>query len=151
MMSFSGTARTGEQTQPQQSSELQDWLLLIAQGELILLLRKSKQDAKIRIECADIVHSPDGCTVSPFPFGLWWAGLFIEKDPTWDFASLTIERYAEQFRIGIQEYTSMLGTSDPDLRPFQKAGGKLMTYHGQVSLPSSARIEAEGLTYVLTE
>ncbi|KAH7303832.1 Tannase/feruloyl esterase [Stachybotrys elegans] len=70
------------------------------------------------------------CSGLPFPFGLWWAGLFIDKDPNFDFASLTAKRFAEQFHLGFQEYTSIIGTTDPDLTLFQRAGGKMVTYHG---------------------
>jgi feruloyl esterase len=35
------------------------------------------------------------------------------------------------FVQSVEQYTDVIGTDDPDLRPFRRAGGKLLIWHGQ--------------------
>ncbi|KAI0876617.1 Tannase/feruloyl esterase [Hypoxylon argillaceum] len=70
------------------------------------------------------------CVGSPFAYGLFWVGLFGEKDPAWDFGSMTNEMYSRVFHLASQEYASIFGTVDPDLSLFSQAGGKMISYHG---------------------
>ncbi|TGJ81023.1 hypothetical protein E0Z10_g7738 [Xylaria hypoxylon] len=63
------------------------------------------------------------CVGSPFAYGLFWVGLFGEKDPTWNFSSMTNEKYSRVFHLASQEYASIFGTVDPNLSLFSQAGG----------------------------
>jgi len=73
------------------------------------------------------------CTGEPNILGTLWLELFVQRDPDFDVGSLTHEGYDQLFHAGQEVYRSVLNTDDPDLRPFKKAGGKLITFHGIVS------------------
>lgn len=59
---------------------------------------------------------------------------FFAKDPTVTIANLTREQFVE-YLYQSQYYNSIIGSNDPDLTPFHKAGGKLISMHGLVSYP----------------
>jgi hypothetical protein len=59
-----------------------------------------------------------------------WVQYFLAKDPSTDLSTITKKDYDNLFRISVQQYTSIYGTDDPDLRPFRDGGGKMITYHG---------------------
>jgi hypothetical protein len=62
-----------------------------------------------------------------------WIRLFVEKDAKFDVTSMSRQEYERVFRAGVAEYDTIIGTNSPDLSAFRKAGGKMITYHGQVS------------------
>ncbi|EEU43572.1 uncharacterized protein NECHADRAFT_45075 [Fusarium vanettenii 77-13-4] len=70
------------------------------------------------------------CTGVPVGLGEVWWKYWIKSDPNWSYENMTHEDFQSYFRSGIQRYDSMVGTSDPDLSAFYKAGGKLLGYHG---------------------
>ena len=51
-------------------------------------------------------------------------------DPTFDFYSLTLKKYASLFPLAYSKYHDIIGTENPDLSAFKKAGGKMLTWHG---------------------
>ena len=56
--------------------------------------------------------------------------LLILKDPTANLRSLTRKEYFSIWHHSVQEYTSIIDTSDPDLSEFRHHGGKMLTWHG---------------------
>ncbi|KAF2456011.1 Tannase/feruloyl esterase, partial [Lineolata rhizophorae] len=61
----------------------------------------------------------------------WGAFLFKELPPfETELLNMTRSNYTEYFNYGVQEYSDVIGTSNPDLTPFAAAGGKLLTIHG---------------------
>ncbi|XPT01392.1 hypothetical protein M3J09_010528 [Ascochyta lentis] len=70
------------------------------------------------------------CTGTPFPVSTDWHRLFIKKDSTFDPYNYTQAAWNAAFHASVQQYTSTLGTSDPDLSEFKNAGGKIITWHG---------------------
>lgn len=52
---------------------------------------------------------------------------FVFEDPDWDFTSFD---YDEDLALALDKVGAAVDARDPDLRPFQKAGGKLLLYHG---------------------
>jgi hypothetical protein len=72
------------------------------------------------------------CTGSPLPVFAEWIRLFIKKDSEFNIAKLTREDYESAFNASVREYDAIIGTSNPNLRNFREAGGKLITYHGLV-------------------
>ncbi|KAF9700050.1 hypothetical protein EKO04_001573 [Ascochyta lentis] len=71
------------------------------------------------------------CIGLPTGLGEAWLRLFVKKDPEWNYTQIqSVEEYARLFHASVQEYDSMVGTSDPDLSGFRDAGGKILTYHG---------------------
>ena len=87
----------------------------------------------------------DKCTGAPAGLGEAWLQLFVKKDPEWNYTLVnSVEEYTRLFKLAFQEYESTIETADPDLSAYRKAGGKIMTYHGLVSL-SSCTLESHGL------
>jgi hypothetical protein len=73
------------------------------------------------------------CTGLPSILGQQWLQLFVARDPTFGFSNLTHEEFDRLFHASGQMYRSIISTDDPDLREFNKVGGKLITFHGMVS------------------
>ncbi|KAL4917818.1 Tannase/feruloyl esterase [Aspergillus aurantiobrunneus] len=67
-----------------------------------------------------------------------WFRLFVAKDASFDFITLTRSEYFEYSHLGVQQYSDMMNAADPDLTAFRKRGGKLITYHGMAdeSIPT---------------
>ena len=70
------------------------------------------------------------CTGLPFTVSTDWLRLFVEKDPTFDPYSYTHVEWDRAVHASVQQYESIIGTSDPDLSEFKSAGGKMITWHG---------------------
>ncbi|KAL3429998.1 tannase and feruloyl esterase-domain-containing protein [Aspergillus tetrazonus] len=68
----------------------------------------------------------------PIPFGIpdSWIRNFLKKDAQFDPTTLTHEEWDTLFHQSTNEYASPIGTSDPDLSEFRKAGGRLVSWHG---------------------
>ena len=56
--------------------------------------------------------------------------IWVEQDPTFDWRTLDYADYAEMFRESQAKFKDVIGTDDPDLRPFKEAGGKIVMWHG---------------------
>lgn len=74
-----------------------------------------------------------GCESTPSYLGTSWFKLFVAKNETIDLTSLTRDDFDALAHAGSQQFSSMIETDDPDLRRFQAAGGKIITFHGLVS------------------
>lgn len=59
-----------------------------------------------------------------------WLGTWLQKNPNWDWKTLTFAQYDELFTRSVQEFSSTIDTADPDLRAFKTGGGKLVIWHG---------------------
>ncbi|XXH00937.1 hypothetical protein Hte_007288 [Hypoxylon texense] len=68
------------------------------------------------------------------PLGSQWIQHFVAKDSNFNLDNVTHEQFIDLLRASQQQYTSIIGTSDPDLSEFKKAGGKMLTYHGADSI-----------------
>lgn len=78
--------------------------------------------------CAN--SSASSCTGSPFVVSEEYLRLFQQKDPAFVTTNMTDDEYFSMFHRSVQEYGSMLSTSDPDLSLFKAHGGKMITWHG---------------------
>ncbi|KAL0929801.1 uncharacterized protein CTRU02_215231 [Colletotrichum truncatum] len=69
--------------------------------------------------------------------------LFVEKNAEADVSNITRAQFDDFVHSARQQYDSFMETADPDLRRFQEAGGKLLTFHGLAdsSIPSRATKE----------
>lgn len=65
----------------------------------------------------------------PFPVSNDWAQLFLKKDPDYDVNTMTEDDFWELLHQSRQQYTSIIGTDDPDLSGFKAAGGKMITWY----------------------
>jgi feruloyl esterase len=62
-----------------------------------------------------------------FAFGTHFFAYMIFDDANWDFRKFKLE---EDTKLADKKLAAILNATDPDLRPFQKRGGKLIIYHG---------------------
>ena len=65
-----------------------------------------------------------------FLSGPYFTLLLAAGSPSFDLSALSDAEFASLARAGIQQYSSFLSSSDPDLRAFRDAGGKMVTIHG---------------------
>ncbi len=62
-----------------------------------------------------------------FAFGTHFFANMIFDDANWDFRKFNLE---QDTKLADKKMAAILNATDPDLRPFQKRGGKLIMYHG---------------------
>jgi feruloyl esterase len=74
--------------------------------------------------------SNTNCTGSPFYISTEWMSLFVTRNASLDASALTLEQYSNIFHASVDQFTSVIGTNDPDLTEFKTAGGKMITWHG---------------------
>jgi len=79
---------------------------------------------------ANTVTSDAVTTGAPFPIALTHIGIWLLQDPAWDWKTATYEQYDQLFTQSVEQYTSVIGTDNPDLRAFKRAGGKILIWHG---------------------
>ncbi|MGI5501376.1 tannase/feruloyl esterase family alpha/beta hydrolase [Lentzea sp. CA-135723] len=65
-----------------------------------------------------------------FPVASLWVQNFLLKQPNFDTATLTYAQYRDLFRQSVREFDGSIGTANPDLTAFRRAGGKLITWVG---------------------
>jgi hypothetical protein len=69
-----------------------------------------------------------------------WIKYFIKKDPNYDTSKMGQREFDDIFDTSIREYNSVMGTNSTDLSAFHAAGGKILSYHGLVSISSGSAI-----------
>ncbi len=62
-----------------------------------------------------------------FAFGSHFFADMVFDDANWDFRKFNLE---PDTKLADKKMAAILNATDPDLRPFQKRGGKLIMYHG---------------------
>ncbi|GAA4663279.1 MULTISPECIES: tannase/feruloyl esterase family alpha/beta hydrolase [Amycolatopsis] len=69
---------------------------------------------------------------TPEPFGLpvAWLGTWLQRNPDWDWRTLTYDRFSQLFAQSRLQFSSTLDTNDPDLSAFNSNGGKILMWHG---------------------
>lgn len=72
----------------------------------------------------------ENCTVVPYPIVEDWLKLFVAKNTSLDVSSLSRADYDKLFRASVAQYSSVMGTDNPDLTDLKNAGTKLLTWHG---------------------
>ncbi|TVY26950.1 putative feruloyl esterase [Lachnellula hyalina] len=72
----------------------------------------------------------NGTTIAvPFPVGDEWVTYFIKHNSSFDTHSITYADVADLFAENVKSYGND-SSNDPNLSPFQKAGGKMIVWHG---------------------
>ena len=56
---------------------------------------------------------------------------WIKQDPSFDWRTLDYAGFEEAFRDAQASFGAVMGSDDPDLRPFRDAGGKIVMWAGQ--------------------
>ncbi|CAG7954954.1 unnamed protein product [Penicillium olsonii] len=70
------------------------------------------------------------CQPIPFQISADWQQIFLARNSSLDVADITYTEYIRHFRQSVNEYSSIIGTRDPDLTDFKQAGGKMIAWHG---------------------
>jgi len=70
------------------------------------------------------------CSAATFHMSDLWLRYFFAKDPSLNLTTITRERFDDLFLEAVNEYESVIGTADPELSRFRRAGGKLLAWHG---------------------
>ncbi|KAI1856799.1 hypothetical protein JX265_011440 [Neoarthrinium moseri] len=85
----------------------------------------------------------DNCTVIPFQIGIDWLQVFLARNASYDTTTTSREQWDHFFRQSVDEYTSIIGTDNPDLTNLRKAGTKLLAWHGTQDplIPSNGTID----------
>ncbi|OLE24144.1 MAG: tannase [Catenulispora sp. 13_1_20CM_3_70_7] len=81
---------------------------------------------------ASTTDAAGAATGSPFIVPAEWVANFVEKDPAFSSANLTYAQFDQIFQKARTEYDSVIGTADPNLTAFRNAGGKLITWQGDL-------------------
>ncbi len=68
---------------------------------------------------------------TPFTVADSWVKYFVKRNPSFDTTKLTYTSFAQIFRASQLRFNDVIGTDDPNLSAFAKAGGKLLSWHGQ--------------------
>jgi hypothetical protein len=75
----------------------------------------------------------DGCVGFPQPLGSEWMRLFVGQDPDFDITGLTMDEFISMTHDTSVEL-AFSSSDDPNLSAFRDAGGKLVAFHGLVSI-----------------
>jgi feruloyl esterase len=69
---------------------------------------------------------------TPEPFGLpvAWLGTWLQRNPNWDWKTLTFAQFDKLFAQSNLQFSSTLATNNPDLSAFKRDGGKILIWHG---------------------
>jgi hypothetical protein len=68
---------------------------------------------------------------SPFGIAVDYFRYWINQDPTFDWHSLSEASFPAEFRLSERKFHDVIGTDDPHLQEFRRAGGKLLIWHGE--------------------
>ncbi len=70
------------------------------------------------------------CEMVPFTYSTQWVQYWLEKDPNFNWTTLTMDDFYRLWRLSESIYTDMTATNDPDLSGFRASGGKMITWAG---------------------
>lgn len=89
---------------------------------------------KMIVSAATECSSNGTCIGLPFFLPTDWMTFFLAKNSTFDYTSMTHEEFDDLYFYGLQQWHSIIDTSDPDLSRFKATGGKILSWHGTVSI-----------------
>ncbi|CAG7955148.1 unnamed protein product [Penicillium salamii] len=100
-------------------------------------------DASLGSMIGTICTSVNECTVVPFPISEDWVNVFLARNPSFSINGLTRQDYDQLFRQSTDQYSSVIGTSNPDLSKMKKAGTKMLAWHGMADqlVPTNGTVE----------
>jgi len=67
---------------------------------------------------------------APFTVAGDWIASFVEEKPAYDLKSIGYAQFEKIFNQSVAQFHSTIGSDSTDLRSFDKAGGKLITWQG---------------------
>jgi Tannase and feruloyl esterase len=69
-------------------------------------------------------------TGNAFPVAVSWLGTWLQKNPSWDWHTLTYAQFDSLFQQSVSEFSDAIATDNPDLSAFKQHGGKILIWHG---------------------
>ncbi|KAI9035907.1 putative feruloyl esterase [Aspergillus affinis] len=69
-------------------------------------------------------------SVIPARLGIPWMKYFLTKDPNYFLENFTIADFEHMYFRSVAEFTTILGSDNPDLTEFRRANSKLLSWHG---------------------
>jgi feruloyl esterase len=69
-------------------------------------------------------------TGAPFPITVSWLGRWLQRNPSWNWQTLTYPQFDQLFAQSVSEFSSTIATDNPDLSAFRHDGGKILIWHG---------------------
>src|SRR5215469_13592728 len=66
----------------------------------------------------------------PFPVTVSWLGTWLQRNPAWDWRTLTYQQFDRLYRQSVGEFSGIFASDNPDLSAFKKHGGKIIIWHG---------------------
>ncbi len=80
---------------------------------------------------AGTTTSASGVTTgAPFPITVSWLGTWLQRNPSWNWQTLTYPQFDRLFAQSVAEFSGTIATDDPDLSAFRDDGGKILIWHG---------------------
>ncbi|KAI9372872.1 Tannase/feruloyl esterase [Aspergillus egyptiacus] len=70
------------------------------------------------------------CAPVPFQISADWMRIFLSTNPSLDLSTIDYAEFSRLFRASVNQFSSVIGTRDPDLTGFKQAGGKMIAWHG---------------------
>lgn len=73
-----------------------------------------------------------GTPLRPQAMGItldWWR-YFLSQDPEFDWTTVTRQGYERFWERSVEQFGEVIGTDNPNLRPFRDRGGKAILWHG---------------------
>jgi hypothetical protein len=59
-----------------------------------------------------------------------WLGMWLQRNPSWDWHTLTYAQFDDLFRRSVRQFSGIIATDNPDLSAFRQDGGKIIIWHG---------------------
>jgi hypothetical protein len=76
-------------------------------------------------------YTSDGMTTGqPFPITVSWLGTWLQRNPSWDWRTLTYAQFDRLFQQSVKEFSGIFAANNPNLSAFKKDGGKIIIWHG---------------------
>jgi hypothetical protein len=69
-------------------------------------------------------------TGNPFPVPVSWLGTWLQRNPSWNWKTLTYAQFDKLFAQSVREFSNVIATDNPDLSAFDRDGGKIIIWHG---------------------
>jgi feruloyl esterase len=66
----------------------------------------------------------------PFPITVSWLGTWLQRNPMWDWRTLTYQQFYRLYQQSVSEFSGIFASDNPDLSAFKKDGGKIIIWHG---------------------
>lgn len=71
-----------------------------------------------------------GADGQPFPVAVSWLGTWLQRNPSWDWHTLTYAQFDQLFQRSVSQFSNTMAANNPDLAAFKNHGGKIIIWHG---------------------